>query len=281
MFKSKFALIFAIVLLFGLAILYTYTRQREAAKDTDDWREGKVLNPLSTDVRVQETAREDAPKTGWWLNSGGTFSVINQVGETIQADLSPSDKWAVAYASSNPLDTDRGIHPQNIFRLIYRNQWQDYSQESCFLVNRYNLSQSENRNQSNGFFFLNRYQDGDNLYYTGLRVDGDLVIKKKQKGIYTTLGTKKILDGIYNRTSNPNLIPLERWLGLKTRVLNINNGVNIELLSDPNCRGEWSSQLRIDDANDPILAPGDLGIRSDFMDLKFKDYRLTELIPNK
>ena len=34
---------------------------------------------------------------------------------------------------------------------------------------------------------FNRYQDGQTLYYGGVRVDGAAVIKKKLAGVYTTL----------------------------------------------------------------------------------------------
>lgn len=275
--KTRFVLIFTLALLSIFGLLYTINKQKSVTS-TDDWKIGTSTELLTEVATVEEVSAEDSPDTGWWVNSGGIFKIKDKIGETIQGDLDANSKWAKTYATTNSLDTDRGTHPQNIFRLIYRNNLPGVEQRACFLINQYNLSLSENRNQSNGFFFLNRYRDGDNLYYTGVRVDGELVIKKKINGVYTTLASKKIFDGIYNRSSNPNLIPIKQWIGLKSRVFNTDNGTRLELFLDSNCRGEWVSELTTEDKNQPLTTAGDIGIRGDFMDIKFKDYQLREIL---
>ncbi len=233
---------------------------------------------VQTDVSVEERAEAEAPTEGWWLGSGGQFRFTNGEGETDQGSQLQSDKWTRMYQAANAKDTDNGIHPQNIFRLVYLAKIDNMEQESCFLVNRDNLSQSENRNQSNGFLLFNRYIDENNLYYTGLRVDGSLVIKKKKAGKYTTISTIKVLDGVYDREANPSLIPKNQWIGIKSSVIDEEGVTKISLSYDLDCSGNWSEPLLGEDKEDTIRGKGSGGIRGDFMDLKFKNYRLSRIL---
>ena len=125
----------------------------------------------------------------------GQMIFENGIGKTIQGDFPEGSKWQKKYEKSNPKDTDNGTHPQNIFRLVTKAKWQNFDQEAYFRINRLNLSSSDNRNESNGILLFNRYEDGDNLYYTGLRVDGTAVIKKKYAGKYYTLSEKVFFPG--------------------------------------------------------------------------------------
>src|SRR3989338_7741228 len=118
----------------------------------------------------------------WWVNSGGRMISSFGNGKTVQNELATIDKSYKAYLISNPIDTDLGFHPQNIFRLVQLGAWSNMSQQAYFKINKLNVSESTNRNASNGLLLFNRYQSGDNLYYTGLRVDGAAVIKKKING---------------------------------------------------------------------------------------------------
>jgi hypothetical protein len=106
------------------------------------------------------------------------------------------------------------------------------------------LSDSEYRNESNGVLLFNRYKDGDNLYYSGIRVDGQAVIKKKIKGKYFTLVEKELFgkDGDYDRKSNPNLIPQGKWIGIKSVLKNEGEAVDIKLYVDEKNKrgiGSW------------------------------------------
>ncbi|MBI2113125.1 MAG: hypothetical protein HYT50_00910 [Candidatus Wildermuthbacteria bacterium] len=215
----------------------------------------------------------------WWVNSGAYLDIYAGRGHTQQGSLPFLDPWRVLYAKNNPADTDQGYHPQNIFRLIGKSKWQNASQEAFFLVAKDNLSQSSNRNASNGILLLNRYQDGNNLYYAGVRVDGAAVIKKKQNGAYTTLSyVKGVYPGTYDRTSNPNLLPKNKWIGIKSETQNNADGsLTIRLYIDKGWTGSWELVAQATDTRNPITSAGYGGIRTDFMDAAFENYQFVEL----
>jgi hypothetical protein len=252
-----------------------------------------ILNPIknttqksfaddfSGNYRLEETGkRSGSASPNWWLNSGGWMIISGGAGKTIQGDLDSGDKWFKNYKKNNPEDTDNGAHPQNIFRLVGRDKWQNFTQEVYFKINKMNFGESVNRNESNGFLLFNRYQDGDNLYYTGLRVDGYAVIKKKLKGDYHTLAEEKIFSGPnYDREKNPNLLPVGKWMGIKSVVKTNSNGdTEINLYYKENRdTGEWklvSHYVDKGQKGEEITAPGYGGIRTDFMDVEFDDYNI-------
>ncbi len=215
----------------------------------------------------------------WWVNSGGYLKMYDRRGHTNEGALPQSDYWRKEYANSDPMDTDNGYHPQNIFRLITREQWKNIQQEVYFKVTKDNLSPSPNRGGDNGLLLFSRYINSDNLYYTGIRVDGAAVIKKKQNGIYTTLAyIPGIYPGIYNRNTNPDLIPKNAWVGIRVVVKNNPNGsVNIKLYIDKNWNGVWKLAADVND-NYPITSKGYAGIRTDFMDVIFDNYNANEIV---
>jgi hypothetical protein len=223
----------------------------------------------------------DSSSPYFWVNSGAQMRLANGRGMTIQGDLPEGHPWRAIYAAANPLDTDNGKHPQNIFRLVGRSRWQNSQQEAYFKIAKDNLSASPNRDGHNGLLLFNRYQDSQSLYYTGIRVDGSVVIKKKLNGTYTTLGMKKIFPGTYNRMTNPNLLPHDTWIGLRSVVrTNANGSVTIQVYTDVSWKGIWTLALTaVDDGSSgaPITAAGYGGIRTDFMDVIFDSYRETEL----
>jgi len=236
-------------------------------------------DPFSVDKRVEETgSMSESKDMNWWVNSGGYFDAISSRAYTARGDLPPGSYWQKAYATSTPTDTDGGLHPQNIFRLLTRTKWQNFSQHAYFQVLKDNLSLSSNRNASNGLLLFNRYQDGDNLYYTGVRVDGALVIKKKVRGTYTTLGYKKYFAGTYNKTTNPNLLPKFKWIGVKSEVTNLADGKNnIKLYLDVGWTGVWSLVLEATDSEPSLNSAGYGGIRTDFMDVEFDGFLISSL----
>lgn len=237
---------------------------------------------FTSDYKVEETgALYESGNLHWWVNSGAWLISSLGTGKTIQGDLSVSDRWYAEYLKSNSIDTDNGLHPQNIFRLVQSNKWANLTQEAYFKIMDDNLSVSSNRNASNGLFLFNRYQSGDNLYYTGIRVDGYAVIKKKINGVYYTMAYKRFIDGLaYNRDGNPNLLPKNTWLGLRSVVQNNTDGtMSIRMFADSGRTGNW---LLIAEAKDDgksfgggaILNGGYAGIRTDFMDVEFDDYQI-------
>jgi hypothetical protein len=230
---------------------------------------------------------DDSSSPYFWLNSGGKFFLSNETGKTIQGESPRTDEWRKLYARTNSWDTDDGYHPQNLFRLYTRSQWQNFSQELFFNIRKDNLSDSPSRNASNGLFLVNRYANSNNLYAVGIRVDGAAVIKKKKNGLYYTVAYKKIFPGVYNRLGVPpasaNLLPKNTWIGLRTEIRNMPDGsVSIKLFMDQGRTGVW--QLLLDTKDDGLLYGGAglldtgyAGWRTDFMDVEFDDYRLVNL----
>jgi len=242
-----------------------------------------VLYGLSSALSLEESSSASASGSSqWWLNSGAYFKVENGIGKTNQGSLPSSDRWRELYAASNPRDTDNGYHPQNIFRLLTKSTFKNVEQKAYFNIRKYNLSDSPLRAEHNGFLFFNRYKDGNNLYYTGLRVDGSVIVKKKLNGTYYTLASKKVISGAYNRSTNPNLIPEEKWVGLKSVVTDLADGsVRIRVYTDLSGTGSWTLAAEVVDngsTHGPVISSKAMGgIRTDYMDLWFKEYSIREL----
>ncbi len=235
---------------------------------------------------IQETAKmSESSSPEWWVNSGGLMTTGGGTGKTIQGDLASGAEWYAKYKKSNPQDTDEGLHPQNIFRLVTRKKWDDLRQEAYFRINKMNLSASENRNESNGILLFNRYHDGDELYYTGLRVDGSAIIKKKYAGDYYTLKESEYFKGEkYDRDKNPNLLPVGEWIGLRSELRNTSDGnVEIKLFVDEEKTGNWKLAASVTDdgrkgfGKNIISDEGYAGIRTDFMDAEFQAYKISEI----
>lgn len=247
---------------------------------------GRIGEVTFSEVGVlEETGKmKESGNASWWLNSGGVMTMNKNLAKTNFGSLREGSKWQKKYAKTNSRDTDEGYYPQNIFRLVTRTKWKNLSQQLYFNIDKINLSDSSYRNESNGVLLFNRYQDGDNLYYTGLRVDGDAVIKKKINGKYYTLAEKNIFpsDDKYDSIDNPNVLPLHDWLGMKSEVNNISGEVNIKLYIDKEQKGNWQLILEVQDKGNkygkaPFSEEGYGGIRTDFMDVSFKDYSIKEL----
>ena len=220
----------------------------------------------------------------WWLDSGGKLVIKDGVGETIQGDLPASENWYQEYARTNPDDTDGGVHPQNLFRLVSRSTWDDVRIEVSFKIVKDNLSKSANRNESNGLLLMSRYgEDGQTLYYSGIRVDGTAVIKKKYKGTYYTMAQEKVFPGTYDRDSRPNLLPHDGWIRLRGEtVTNIDESVSVRLYMQDKEPGKWKLLVSARDNSQhedtkPIVGANPIGIRTDFMDVQFRDIVMEKL----
>jgi hypothetical protein len=219
----------------------------------------------------------------WWVDSGGLLSVAGGEGSTVQGALAATSTWRQRYAAANPTDTDNGLHPQNIFRLVSRGNWKDLREEMYFKITADNMSASPNRNESNGLLLFARYADSNNLYYAGVRVDGTAVIKKKQAGAYTTLVQVPIIQGKgkYDPVRNPNLLPKNTWVGLRLEVRDTAPGtVSLELYTDVGETGKWTLAASATDdgtKGPPLEAEAHAGVRTDFMDVRFRNYRVERL----
>jgi hypothetical protein len=125
--------------------------------------------------------------------------------------------------------------------------------------------------------FFERYQDSATVYYAGLRVDGAAVVKKKLNGTYYTLGYQKIYSGTYDRSTNPNLLPQQRWIGFRTvTTTTAGGGVMLQVfVDDPSLGTGWTPVLTAEDTGTggPVISSqGHAGIRTDFMDVQFDNY---------
>lgn len=241
---------------------------------------------FQTDGVVEETATmQESVSPYWWVNSGGQLIIKNGLGMTMQGEAPLAEKWRTLYAANSPVDTDVGAHPQNLFRLVTRSQWENFSQSIVFRLQKLNVSASTERDGWSGVLLFNRYLDGNNLYYVGLRHDGTAVVKKKRFGIYYTLAQKPVFtaETIYQRDTNPNLMPGKRWLGLKSIIrTNADQSVTLQLWVDRQLTGNWQLALEtIDTAGGvdgaPILGSGYAGLRTDFADVQFDNYRIDRL----
>ena len=219
----------------------------------------------------------------WWLNSGGQLIMDGGFGKTMQGTASLLNPWRILYALSNPIDTDNGTHPQNLFRLISRSTWGNVSAQVTFRITKLNLSDSPNRNASNGVLLMGRYRNSDDTYYAGLRDDGQAVIKKKIGGTYYTLGSVQIFGtaGKYNRDTFPTLLPSNTWMALKVNIQDAWAGsVLIRLYLDRENDGSFVSILSARDTGTdgaPLRGSGYLGLRTDFKDVEFDSFRAEKL----
>lgn len=240
---------------------------------------------FNTDENLYEAgSMNESTSPYWWLNSGAYMDISKNVGKTVQGSLDSSNVWRQTYSKTNPLDTDNGYHPQNIFRLVTKYKLQNSEEEAYFKITSNNFSSSPNRNESNGLLLFERYVDHNNLYYAGVRVDGFAIIKKKINGTYFTLGSKNLFsNSAYDKNTNPNSLPLNLWIGLKVETVNSPNGsVNIKLYTDMNETGIWTLVLESNDDNQTyggkaITSNGFLGIRTDFMDVEFKKFSVNKI----
>lgn len=217
----------------------------------------------------------------WWLNSGAKLIITEEYGETIQGPLNPLDPWRLEYALDNPVDTEAGFHPQNLYRLVSRKHWGDVRTECFYYIVGDNESLSPNRNGSNGLFLMSRYSPGgQTLYYAGIRVDGQAVIKKKYRGEYSTLAETTLFPGEYSRGKKPDLLPHQEWLGLRMETKTDGDIVIIRLYVQAE-DGTWQMVLEAIDtttgSEKPIFQSGPVGIRTDFMDVRFRDFRAETL----
>lgn len=241
---------------------------------------------FDTNFSLEETgSMSESSSANWWLNSGAYFHSENGAGRTVVGELGALNAWRVAYSAANPIDTDNGYHPQNIFRLVSKKQWQNQDTQVYAQIKKDNLSTSTNRNQSNGILLMTRYVDSNNLYYVGVRVDGTSIIKKKIGGVYYTLSQKPLpgVTGVYNVATNPNLLPHGTWIGVRVVVVNTSAGaVSIKQYIDIGKTGNWTLVADVTDSGSqygsaPITGVGSIGLRTDFMDVLFDDLKVSTL----
>lgn len=241
---------------------------------------------FSHDGKLIETNEIDESRSRyWWLSSGAELIIDDGLGKTLHGVQPDGSSAQVRYEKYSNESSDGGKYPQNIFRLVTReDRWQNYKQEVDFKIDQINTTDARDRDASDGVLLFNRYQDQNTLYYAGVRVDGTVVIKKKYRGSYSTLAQKSFFNtstNKYDEDTNPNLISENQWMAMRTTVRNVSGGaVEIKLYIDPENDGTWKLATeaidRGQDGNPPITAAGHGGIRTDFMDASFDNYYIVE-----
>lgn len=282
--KKYFWLLVGIFLAVVFAFVFWGSKKSQSPNKSKDSFYFSGSGNDQTLVLEEAASFGESSNTDWWLNSGAKMRIEKYIFSTNFGKLSKKDSWRKLYDKNNSRDTDNGYYPQNIFRLVTRTKWLNFTQQVYFNISKINLSESDFRNESNGVLLFNRYQNGDNLYYTGIRVDGDVVIKKKIADKYYTLAEKNLLtnERKYDRIENPNQLPVGSWMGIKSEVFTVNKDtVGIKLYFDREGHGNWELALETEDkagknGKTPITEAGYGGIRTDFMDVSFRGYEIEE-----
>ena len=278
-----FISILFVIYMSGVLISHNLSKPMKTSSSSNSLLSAAAQSRSQTEV-IRETLKpQDSNNEEFWLSSGGMYYIQDEYSRTLFGELPRYSKWRILYNSNNPRDTDNGYHPQNLFRLITKEEARDSTEQFYFLIAKDNLSESPNRNETNGVLAISRYQDSNNLYYAGIRVDGTAIIKKKINGIYHTLAQVQIYesDG-YDRNSNPSLIPKGQWIGIRANIRNIDSTkVEIDLFIDKEGKGEWKKVLEVVDTYrngiPPIIESGHGGIRTDFMDVEFKEFNFASI----
>ncbi len=234
------------------------------------------LYTFNADGRLPEAGSAGASWSPYlWLQSGGYLDIANGVGSTITGALPVSDPMHATYANAYAVSSDGGAHPQNLFRLFTKASMGDGSASIYVDRTADNLANTANRRPYTGESVIVRYQDAGHYYYAGIRDDGYAVIKKDVGGTYETLAAAKVFPGTYNSASNPSLIPLGQWIGMKLDAVNTSSGVALTFSTDVGKTGTWKPVLSATDTSNPITAAGTVGIESDYSDASFDNLRLT------
>lgn len=228
----------------------------------------------------QASSSDKSTSPYWWLMSGYRLQISNGVGSA-KGSLLQNDSTRLKYASIDPVVTDNGYHPQNAFKMLSKNTWENFSEQIDVKVLATNLSNKANRNAWNAITLVGRYKDNSNYYMTSLRQDGNAVIKKKSNGIYYTMSQSKLLPGTYSASSNPNLIPIGKNIGLKSSFENNADGsVTVKMYVDIGKTGTWKLATQVTDngsvGGSAIKGAGKIGIFGDFMDLEFDNYVVSD-----
>jgi hypothetical protein len=278
--------------LFGLFLLmfFAATRSMVLAPESGPLEAAavKIVSTLNYLFQIDGTLYEagsmkESTSPYYWVNSGAELISRDGIGSTVMGELPAGDKWQLLYAANNPLDTDNGVHPQNIFRLITKGQWDNAHMEAKFRIVGDHFSASPNRNASNGLLLMSRYRDGgQTLYYAGVRVDGTAVIKKKYRGTYYTMAQAKIFPGTYS-LSDINLLPHGSWITLIAETRTAHDGsVTVSLAMQEEGSASTTPLVAAVDngqygGTPPITGKSYAGIRTDFMDVEFDDYLIKPL----
>ncbi|HCC04740.1 TPA: hypothetical protein DEP58_00360 [Patescibacteria group bacterium] len=267
----------------------TDTRKAVSNTQTEDSKPNEQIQTFLYTFNVTEILEESGSSNlsssqYFWLNSGAKLVISEGIGSTIRGALAIEDPWRRTYAETNPLDTDKGLFPQNLFRLITQSVWENVDQELEFSIQKVNALNTSDRDAFSGIFLMSRYVNSDTLYYAGIRMDGKAVIKKKYRGVYYTLAEAQLFTSPtpYDRVRFPNLIPTNTWYRMESQTITMSSGtVQIRLSFAYSLSEPLETILITTDTGifwPPITTKGHTGIRTDYADVLFDNYKITTLV---
>jgi hypothetical protein len=271
-FKLSKKMIFALSAIVALMAIYAVYQSLAAEYVANQ----KLIENFSINSRVSEKSTpEQSNNPHWWAKSGGEMIISNGTGKTIQGNLKKNNYWAKVYSKSNPVDTNNGQQPQNVFMALTRSEWTNGEYQTYFKSNRYNAINSPNRTSESGMALLARYTDDNNYYRVGFSADGNIILIKRVNGTNYTLSKNTYFAGNYTETSS--LIPRGYWYGIRAVFENVSStSVKISVYADKT-GGQWQLVNELIDSGTlgkPIVSKGLAGIKTDFMDAEFDGFQI-------
>ncbi|HET8581461.1 MAG TPA: LamG-like jellyroll fold domain-containing protein [Candidatus Paceibacterota bacterium] len=253
---------------FGIALAGVITAAAVLVPAAPATAQSAVPNPFLYTFNSAGTLREASSPANstspyFWLAEGDALVIKGGRGQTLQG---------AQKRSGSAVWSDSGTHPQNSFLMLTKQALADGSVSAYFDRIRDNLSNAANRHAYNGESVIARYQDGNDYYYAGIRADGNVVIKRKVNGSFTTLAVKKVLPGTWSASGDADLIPLNKWVGLKLDVTNTSKGQKLSLYTDIGWTGRWTLAASALDSDATLAKAGTAGIESTFGDLVFDNF---------
>ncbi|MCA9308573.1 hypothetical protein KC980_03600 [candidate division WWE3 bacterium] len=227
-------------------------------------------------TQQNQTLIEDKPNLNyrWNIVSGGILNIKKSVLSTNIGELNTQNPVYKLYQNKAPIDSDNGKHPQNLFKITTKRSYINSTQKITYKIKKLNLSDSPNRNNTNGIFLLSKYKNEQTYYKAGLRVDGNFIISRTLNGETQILAAKTYFLGDYDRTQTPYLINTSEEDLLKFETIETKDGVMLKLYYRDTPKRDWFTMLEVFDPTDmAIVSKGKNGIQTDFMDVEFTNYK--------
>lgn len=227
-----------------------------------------------SDVVTETSYPDNSDSNTWNVTSGAYLNIGKGTARTNSVALT-SGKYFDAYKDN--VDCEGGAHPENIFRVVSRDATlQDFTFSASFKITRVSKSTSPNRTPDKGISLMFHYVDESNVMYLSARHDGQISVKRKENGVYTTLAIVPAwFPGDYDRILHPTLLPVGTTFSLKVAVKSSGGVTSITAwVSDPGTT-TYHQVLTTSDNAPALAVPGRVGIRSDFCSTEIDNISIT------
>lgn len=114
-----------------------------------------------------------------------------------------------------------------------------------------------------GLHAITRYQTADDLYIASIRYDGNVTIKVKFQGSYTTLAQTKLTNGVKNYLDESGHLATQQWYKINFSAI----GEKLTLSLDG---------IELLSVNNKLLTDGKIAIRTDHVEAYLDDWLLVE-----